>query len=85
MIPSHKIEIKGCGLGGLRTGVEIVQVDNLMSRWYDGNITQTGFFDGRLKTEDFLILEYGCLSVSVRHQKTPWLTHYLTANTLSKS
>ena len=50
-ILSHKVEIKGCGFGGLRsTGVEIVQVDNLMSRWHDGDIiTHSRFSDKRLK------------------------------------
>ena len=36
MIVYHKIEMHGCGLGGLCTGVEIVEVDNLMSMWHDG-------------------------------------------------
>ena len=50
-ILSHKVEIKGCGFGGLRsTGVEIVQVDNLMSRWHDKDIiTHSRFSDKGLK------------------------------------
>ena len=43
MIPS----IKDCGLGGLCTGVEIVELDNLMSTWHNDVKTQTGFWDKR--------------------------------------
>ena len=43
-------------IANVSTGVEIVQVDNLMSRWHNGDIiTHTGFSGKRLKMADILI------------------------------